>query len=210
MSETAAPVSPAPAPQADAPAHAAQPAPQQPAGQEPAAKPEGKPAYLSPPPLPVLEGPHGIRFDFNLGARVHVPERKEGKWRVILRDLDTGNILFHHEAAGATISSSKRYYVRFGIEVTDIGADGVERPVFQHEYDARGQEVVIQLPVGTLGDTLAWFPYVSRFAEERGAKVTCLLSGLILPLLKEAYPNITLMTSEDAEKAGVPARAYAT
>ncbi|KFL92019.1 Plasmid pIB6 ORFA DNA [Acetobacter malorum] len=214
MSETAAPASPAPASQAEAQAQAAQQAPQQPGGEasaaQPSGQPEAKPAYLAPPPLPVLEGPQGIRFDFNLGARVHVPERKEGKWRVILRDLDTGNILFHHEATGATISSSKRYYVRFGIEVIDIGADGVERPVFQHEYDARGQEVIIQLPVGTLGDTLAWFPYVARFAEERGAKVTCLLSGLILPLLKDAYPNITLMTSEDAEKAEVPAKAYAT
>lgn len=180
------------------------------AAAQPAAKTPDKPAYLPPPTLPVMEGPHGIRYDFNLGARVHVPERKDGTWRVILRDLDTGNILFRHEAAGATITSSKRYYVRFGIEVTDIGADGVERPAFTCEYDARGQDVIIQLPVGTLGDTLAWFPYVARFAEAHGAKVTCLLSGVILPLLKDAYPNLTLMTSEDAEKAGITGKSYAT
>lgn len=80
------------------------------AAAQPAAKTPDKPAYLPPPTLPVMEGPHGIRYDFNLGARVHVPERKDGTWRVILRDLDTGNILFRHEAAGATITSSKRYY----------------------------------------------------------------------------------------------------
>lgn len=214
MSETIAPVSSASAPQAAPPAQEAQPAVQPVVAPEGAAQPAvqvaGKPAYLLPQQVLAMEGPHGIRYDFNLGARVHVPERKEGKWRVILRDMDTGNVLFAHETTGATISSSKRYYVRFKIEVTDIGTDGVERPVFEHEYDARDKEVIIQLPVGTLGDTLAWFPYVARFAETRGAKVTCLLSGLILPLLKDAYPNITLMTSDEAEKAGVTGKAYAT
>ena len=27
------------------------------------------------------------------------------------------------------------------------------------------QHVLIQFPVGTLGDILAWFPYAARFAE---------------------------------------------
>ena len=39
-----------------------------------------------------------------------------GKWRVRLSDLDTGNILFQTNTA-ARINSSKRYYVRFRIEV---------------------------------------------------------------------------------------------
>ena len=34
-----------------------------------------------------------------------------------LRDLDTGNILFETENQGAFVSSSKRYYVRFRVEV---------------------------------------------------------------------------------------------
>ena len=34
-----------------------------------------------------------------------------------------------------------------------------------HDYDARDQDVLIQFPVGTLGDILAWFPYAARFGE---------------------------------------------
>lgn len=180
-----------------------------PEAQQPVA-PTGKPAYLSPPDKPTQDGGNGIFFDFNLGARVFLPQRTEGKWRVTLRDLDTGNILFQNENTGATIASAKRYYVRFALDVVDIKADGTETVCLTHEYDARDKEIVIQLPVGTLGDTLAWFPYVSRFAEERGARVTCLLSGLILPLLKDNYPHLRLMTSDDAEKEGVCATAYAT
>ncbi|MCG0995382.1 autotransporter strand-loop-strand O-heptosyltransferase [Acetobacter indonesiensis] len=176
----------------------------------PPAPSNGSPAYLPPAEKPVLDGGNGVFFDFNLGARVLLPQRTEGKWRITLRDLDTGNILFQNENTGAFVSSAKRYYVRFGIEVVDISATGVETVVLEHEYDAKGKDVIIQLPVGTLGDTLAWFPYVARFAETYGARVTCLLSGLILPLLKDAYPNLRLMTSDDAAKEGICAQSYAT
>jgi hypothetical protein len=67
--------------------------------------------------LPTQVGPKGIRFDFNQGARVDLPNRSAGKWRVRLRDLDTGNILFQTENQGALVRSSKRFFVRFSIEV---------------------------------------------------------------------------------------------
>lgn len=176
-------------------------------GKEPS---KAKPAYLPAPQSPTQSCGHGIRYDFNMGARIQLPNRSEGKWRIVLRDLDTGNILFFNENTGAMVASSKRYYVRFGIEITDVQADGTEKIIFTHELDCRNKEVVIQLPVGTLGDTLAWFPYVVRFAEERGARVTCLLSGLIKPALMNDYPNIRLLTSEEAEKEKVCEKAYAT
>ena len=169
-----------------------------------------KPVYLPPPAQPVIEAEKGVRYDFNLGARVFLPTRELGRWRVTLEDMDTGNILFHNENTGAFISSSKRYYVKFRIAVIDIAEDGTETLIVNHEYDPIDKEILIQLPVGTLGDTLAWFPYVNRFAEERNARVTCLLSGLILPLLKDSYPHLTLMTSDEAEAKGCVSNSYAT
>jgi hypothetical protein len=44
--------------------------------------------------LPTQAAPDGIRFDFNDGARVVLPPRTVGKWRVRLRDIDTGNTLW--------------------------------------------------------------------------------------------------------------------
>lgn len=110
---------------------------------------------------PVLIGPDGIRFDFNLGCRVLLPPRIEGKWRVRLRDLDTGNILFESENKGAFVNSAKRWFVRFRVEVWSIDDDRLNepRPVMTHDFDPRHQDVLIQFPVGTLGDILAWFPY---------------------------------------------------
>lgn len=50
--------------------------------------------------LPIQLGARGTRFDFNLGARMVLPSRTEGGWRVTLGDLDTGNLLFQRKNRG--------------------------------------------------------------------------------------------------------------
>jgi len=163
-------------------------------------------------PVPTQSTPEGITFDFNQGCRVGLPNRDTGLWRVCLRDLDTGNILFQSENKGAFVNSAKRWYLRFRIEVWDVPeAKGDARLVLQHDYDATGRDVLIQFPIGTLGDILAWFSYASRFAEQHpGARVTCALSGLIIPLLRDAYPNLTLLTHEELVERSLAETAYAT
>jgi autotransporter strand-loop-strand O-heptosyltransferase len=171
------------------------------------AKPPGKPAYPFPASLPTQVGARGVRYDFNLGARVALPRREEDQppFRIRLRDLDTGNILFESENRGAFVSSSKRFYVRFRIEVYD----GAEK-VLEHDYDCRDKDVIIQFPIGTLGDTLAWFPYAEKFQKAHGCRLTCALSGLIIPILKDAYPDITLVTHEEMVEQKLVEKSYAT
>jgi autotransporter strand-loop-strand O-heptosyltransferase len=169
-----------------------------------------KPSFPPPADTPTQQGPLGIRFDINHGARVVLPDRTEGSWRVRLRDLDTGNILFLRHNKGAFVRSSKRFFVRFAIDVWDINPAGALTQVFTHEYDVRGKEVLIHFPVGTLGDTLGWFSYANRFATVRGAHVTCAMSGLIIPLLQGAYPHLRLVTHEQAVEQKLSDAAYAT
>jgi autotransporter strand-loop-strand O-heptosyltransferase len=152
----------------------------------------------------------GIRFDFNQGARVALPPRTEGKWRITLRDLDTGNILFQSENAGALVLSSKRWFVRFGIDVLSLDARGEATPVLTHAFDARDRPVVIHFPVGTLGDVLAWFPYAVRFQEKHGCRLTCTMSPLIIPLLRDAYPGIRFIAPDDFARENLAEQAYAT
>ena len=174
----------------------------------PAAAPKGP--YPPPAGQPTQAGPHGIRFDFNNGARVVLPPRTAGKWRVCLRDLDTGNILFQSENRGAFVSSAKRFYVRFRVEVHDIDDTGAVTPVMTHDYDARDQDILIQFPIGTLGDIMAWFPYAPRFAALRGCRLTVAMSGLIIPLLRDSYPDIRFVTHDELTEANLPETVYAT
>ena len=178
-----------------------------PAATEPEAR---KPAYPPAPVQPTQAGPDGIRFDFNEGARLVLPNRAAGKWRVRLRDLDTGNILFQTENQGALVRSAKQWFVRFSVEVWDLDDAGTATPVLDHTYDARDRDVLILFPVGTLGDILAWFPYAARFAQVHGCRLTCAMSGLIIPLLRDAYPAIRFVTHEELEEQSIAAAAYAT
>jgi autotransporter strand-loop-strand O-heptosyltransferase len=177
-----------------------------------AAPPETDKKGPYPPPSgsPTRSGPQGIRFDFNQGARVVLPSRTAGKWRVRLRDLDTGNILFQSENQGAFVSSAKRYYVRFSVEVWDLDAAGEATSVLSHEYDALGRDILIQFPIGTLGDILAWFPYAPRFAAEHGCRMTCAMSSLLIPLLRDAYPQINFVTHEELIEQKLAETFYAT
>ena len=154
-----------------------------------------KPAYPPAAATPTQEGPGGIRYDFNFGCRVVLPPREDLKlWRVRLRDLDTGNTLFDTTVQQGIIHSSKRWFVRFRVEVW--AGDALE---LQHDYDARDRAVLVQFPVGTLGDTIGWFPYAVRFGAVRGAKLTCAMSSLIIPLFCDAYPDITFVAHEEVD-----------
>ena len=115
--------------------------------------------------MPTQEGVKGLRFDFNDGCRVHLPE-SEHPWRVRLTDLDTGNVLFETELKTGRVNSSKRYYVRFRLEAWQK-----DERLLVHDYPAADREVLIQFPVGTLGDPIGWFPYAVKFQEQHKCRL---------------------------------------
>jgi autotransporter strand-loop-strand O-heptosyltransferase len=174
----------------------ASPAPPEPS----ASAPEQKRAYPAPALAPTQQGPKGLQFDFNDGCRVALPESEE-PWQVRLSDLDTGNILFETKLKAGRINSTKRYYVRFRLEVSQQG-----KSLFSHEYSAQDRDVLIQFPVGTIGDTMGWFPYAVKFQERHRCRLACAMSERLIPLFKSAYPDITFLTHEEVE----PERYYAT
>ena len=159
-----------------------------------------KRAYPLPAEVPTQPGFKGLHFDFNDGCRV-VLQESEHPWRVRLSDLDTGNTLFETELKAGRVNSSKRYYVRFHVEAWQNGES-----VFVHEFSAADRDVLIQFPLGTLGDTLGWFPYAVKFQERHECRLTCGMSDKLIPLFRDAYPDITFLTHEEI----TPENYYAT
>jgi autotransporter strand-loop-strand O-heptosyltransferase len=150
--------------------------------------------------MPTQQGPHGLRFDFNDGCRVMLPETGH-PWRVRLSDLDTGNVLFETELNTGRINSSKRYFIRFRLEIWHDG-----KRAFVHDYAPKDREILIQLPVGTLGDPMGWFPYAVKFRERHCCRLTCTMGDKMIALFRDAYPEITFLTHEEVK----PERYYAT
>ena len=149
-------------------------------------QPQAKPPYMPAVSVPTQEGPLGLRFDFTEGCRVLAPDNGKN-WRVRLSDLDTGNILFETsgEFRAGLVRSAKRYYIRFRIEAWQD-----DELVFNHDYDARDREVLIQLYPHTLGDGIGWFPNAVRFQAKHGCRLTCAMNEKLIPLFRDAYPQI--------------------
>lgn len=167
-----------------------------------------KKSYVNVTPVPTQSAPKEIRYDFNLGARVMLPKREKGLWKVTLQDLDTGNILFQGQVAGGTVSSSKRFYVNFKITVEEI-ENNVTRQVFNHQLDLIDKKVVIQCPVGTIGDTFAWLPYAIEFKKKHSCKLHCIIDEKFIDLLKRSYPEINFTTMKKAEENNIFSDSYA-
>jgi autotransporter strand-loop-strand O-heptosyltransferase len=146
------------------------------------------PSFPLPPEKPTQQGPQGLLYDFNDGCRLFLPA---GSWHVQLTDVDTGNILFDTDSDGGYVMSSKKYYVRFGIEVWKRGE---KTSIFKHHYDARGKKVRIQYPIGTLGDMMAWFPYAEVFQEQHQCQLICTLSDVLIELFRPGYPQIEFVS----------------
>lgn len=174
--------------------------------------------YVLPSQFPLIEAADGISFDFNDGLRVKMPD-SGGPWRLVFRDLDTGVILFNKDVeCGTIVTSVKKFYVRFQLQVfrkedMDAYAEAAEadpysaydtdmqpKPIFEHNYDATGKTVMIQLPVPTIGDTLGWFPYVEKFKEQHDCEVVAVLDKKFIPLFEKTYPDIKLITLQQVQE----------
>ena len=157
-----------------------------------------KAVFCAPPKIPTQAGPDGIRYDFNDGCRVTLPE---GNWRVRLSDAVTGNTLFETQLKAGVVASSKKYFVPFEIQVWSG-----EQTVLQHRLDLTGQSVLVQFPVGTLGDLLGWFPYAVKFEQQHHCRLSCAMGESLIALFKGKYPSITFLTPEEVK----PSEYYAT
>ena len=159
--------------------------------------PPKEPTFVLPPAEPTLEEVDGIRFDFNNGLRIKFPDK--GEYRCVFKDLDTDCLLYSMDVKpGCTVESVKKFYIRFRLEI--YRKDDLKEPLFTHDLDLSGKEVLIQLPVGALGDTIAWFSFVERFQKKHGCKLFCSMEPRLAEIFKAQYPDIEFCTKEDAAK----------
>lgn len=146
--------------------------------------------FVCAPAQPTIQGPEGILYDFNDGARVLLPQ---GRWRVALLDDDSGNILFHCESGAGWVTSAKKYFVRFRIQVWR-GDEAI--PLLDEALSLKGRDVLISFPTGTLGDLLGWFQYAERFRLLHECRLECAMAQNIITLLEEQYPEIQFSTPD--------------
>lgn len=156
-----------------------------------AQQPEAESIFGEIPAVPTQEAVDGILFDFNDGIRILFPQNKK-EYHVVFSDSDTGVILFSQDTVpGAFITSVKKFYICFQLAIYEKGG---KEPLFTHDFDARDKEVMIQIPVGTLGDSIGWFSYVERFQRKHRCRLICVMNQWIIDIVKNQYPDIVFIT----------------
>lgn len=162
-------------------------------------KVEKKKQYVQFYPGPVVRetGIDGLKMDFNYGVRIQVPK---GNYHVRFTDLDTSTILYDADASGVLVTSTKKYYINFLVEVWQDG-----KLVYTHKLDLAGKNVHIRYPVGTLGDIMAWFPYAEEFRKKHKCEIYCSMAEELAGLFKPAYPKLHFIKPDT-----MPPDCYAT
>ncbi|MBQ4494030.1 MAG: hypothetical protein II972_05480, partial [Elusimicrobiaceae bacterium] len=142
------------------------------------------PFILQVPNIPTQDGPMGIKFDFNDGARVLLPK---GKWHVQIEDASSDNIIFACDADEGWVLSTKKYYIPFRIRVW---IRGEQKPILDHEMNLTGKEVQIKFPVGTLGDIIGWMTYADRFQKKHNCAAELTMAKNLAEIFEAQYPNL--------------------
>ncbi len=158
------------------------------------APPKPDPIYGQIPAVPTLQAVEGITFDFNDGIRILFPHN--GKtYRVCFSDVDTGIILYSADTVeGAFVTSVKKFFIRFKLQIFRPKED---KPIFEHVFNPRGRDIMIQLPVSTIGDAIGWFSYVERFQQKHKCRVICVMLPHISALVRDQYPEITFISKDE-------------
>ena len=150
--------------------------------------------YGDVPSIPVLDAVEGIKFDFNDGIRILFPHNGK-EYHVTFTDIDTGIILYSADTVpGAYVTSVKKFYIKFRLIIHNKGGN---EPIFTYDMDLTNKDVMIQLPVGTLGDSIGWFSYVERFQEKHNCNVICVMTPWIADIVRNQYPKIKFITTAE-------------
>ena len=119
------------------------------------------------------------------GPFVEVNEDAEHQYNVQFIDGDTGSIVYETNIkSNHWTKASKKYYVNWIVKIK-----GVDNDFYREEkFNAEGQRIMICFESKSLGDSLAWIPYVEKFRTDNKCKVIC--SSFNNDLFKDQYPDI--------------------
>ena len=128
------------------------------------------------------------KFNFNCidGMFAEVLGGPDTKYSVKFIDKKTNNLIFETEIGRNCWSKPNiKYYVDWKVEVTDKKSGHTT----VYDLDLKGKRVYIALDSKSLGDTLAWIPYVDEFRKKHECEVIC--STFWNDMFVNEYPEIT-------------------
>jgi autotransporter strand-loop-strand O-heptosyltransferase len=129
--------------------------------------------------------PKEVNINFVDGPFVEIKEDAQKLYHVQFINAKTNFIEYELDLkSNHWAKSSKKYYIDWIIKIQGIDNDYEH----VHVFNMAGKRVLISFESKSLGDTLAWFPYVEKFRNDKRCEVIC--STFHNNLFYTQYPNI--------------------
>ena len=128
--------------------------------------------------------PNGIDISFMDGVFLEIKGNIESSYKVEFIDNDTGELLYTSNLVNNSWArSAKKYFINWLIRVTD--SYGI---VKEFKFDPKDKKILISFESFSLGDTIAWIPYLHEFANKHQCHVVA--STPHVKLFENQYPNV--------------------
>jgi len=141
-------------------------------------------------PSPIKEtSPFKFICNYNDGAYLEVNSALDVKFKVEFSN-SKGRIEYSTEiGTNMWCKTSKKYFEEYSCTVKDAETGKV---VFFEKYNPTGKRVYIALESRSLGDTMAWFPYIDEFRKKWNCSVSC--STFHNNLFAAQYPELDFVS----------------
>jgi autotransporter strand-loop-strand O-heptosyltransferase len=129
-----------------------------------------------------------INVNFIDGPFVEIKGEEGKKFELEFIDSSTGKIHYSTEISNNMWSKcSIEYYVDWLIRIKEKGT----KVQYEYRIDLEGKNVIISLESSSLGDTIAWFPYVEEFRKKH--KCNVFISTFKNELFESNYPHLNFI-----------------
>jgi len=129
------------------------------------------------------------------GPFVEIKGRQKTEYLVKFIDDSTESVVYSTRIENNHwCRCSRKYYTDWKIEITNLSTGETD----VHRFDTKGKRVLVNFGSSSLGDTLAWFPYIEDFARKHSCKAV--VSTFKNELFKSEYPELEFISPGEAAK----------
>lgn len=125
---------------------------------------------------------NSISINFIDGPFVEVTGPNQKNYKTEFIDMDSGQMIYSVDMKTNNWGRvNRKWFTNWKIRISSDGGE-----VFEHIYDATDKRVLISFESASLGDTIAWIPYIDEFRKKHNCHV--IVSTFMNDLFKSEYP----------------------
>jgi len=135
----------------------------------------------------IINEPNKVSITFIRGAKVEIVGDNNKKYYVQFIDNDNGEIIHNgYIKNNQWIQASREWFTNWKILIFNNDIDGEIE--IEYEFNLENKKVYISFESSSLGDSLAWIPYVEEFRKKH--KCNLIVSTFNNILYENEYPGI--------------------